>query len=84
MKYGSKATAFNGVLKYVMQFDIEREKKNLISHDDVNKIMIAYRTHRGETPSKNYRTNAESIQKNFASFGKWMKENYNKIHVIFI
>lgn len=81
-RYGHKSTAINGIMNFLIEFEIETEKKNCYQFKDINKIMIKYRESKGEIPSKNYQKNAEHIQKDFKSFVEYCKANFERAEII--
>lgn len=77
-KYGSKKTAYNGVANYIINFDVPKEKKNVLGFKDVNAVMEKFIETMKPKAFKSMEMNAAFIQNNFTKFAQFMRDNYKE------
>ena len=85
-KYGHKATALNGILKYIQsRYPESKLLKTLVegipedqrharaNFKGINEFLKGYRLSRGSNPSNTVEKNAQYIQNNFKPFAEYCK-----------
>lgn len=78
MAYKSKSTALNGVIVFLINYNIETEQKNTVTNTDVHKVIKSFFDSIGIDPGKNINRDAEIVQNNFKAFKNFINSKYKR------